>query len=680
MTFLSPLFLWGLLALAIPLLVHLFNLRRHKKVYFSQVRFLKAVSQQVNKTRKVKHFLVLLARLLALACLVLALAQPVFKKKEIKIEDLEKPIGIFIDNSYSMQADASNGNPKLSNALSWANDLVKKSPDNSKFVLITNDFSSSDQEIYTKTSMLDRLAEIDYSNSFKTSAQLSERLKQSDFKIRNLLVLSDFQKSTFYDLNRMVSDTSQKFTFVPFSSAKHQNIFIDTVSLLNPNVIVGETNTLLVKVKNSAAKEKAETKIRLFMNNAMLAQKNMEIESGESKSVEFTFKINDAKTQECKLVLEDEQLIFDNEFYFTLQPNPDRKVVIISSSPSKKYFQKAFSLESFFKVFDFEFGKIDYGQLSKADVIVIDGMSRMDKTLVDYAKTALENDAVIIMIPDSKINAISSQFYSGLFPRLANLVTREIAKDEEALPLASPDLSNPFFEQIFSQKIERMVAAKAKRTIENLPGEKILSFSDGSPFLTRLNSKPGNLFLFASSLEDEFSDFGKNALFLPVLYKMATFGKSEKDKLFYNVGYDFMKINLNTDTLTISGNLFSLESADKNKFLLPQQLNANQLVLKSDKTLNKSGIYQLKLGEKSIKPIAINTDKRESEIETFTKEELEKLSATFKNIELADLAETPSELLMTQMGLQEHLNLWRYFLTAALFFLFVEMLIIRLFK
>ncbi|HRH39956.1 MAG TPA: BatA domain-containing protein, partial [Flavobacteriales bacterium] len=76
MAFLYPAFLWALTALAIPVLIHLFQLRRFKRLEFSDVRFLKEVSQQTRSRKKVRHWLVLIARLLALTCLVLAFAQP----------------------------------------------------------------------------------------------------------------------------------------------------------------------------------------------------------------------------------------------------------------------------------------------------------------------------------------------------------------------------------------------------------------------------------------------------------------------------------------------------------------------------------------------------------------------------------------------------------------------------
>ena len=76
MEFLYPGFLLALLALAIPIILHLFYFRRFKKVYFTNVRFLKEVKEQTSARSKLRNLLVLLMRLLAVAMLVFAFAQP----------------------------------------------------------------------------------------------------------------------------------------------------------------------------------------------------------------------------------------------------------------------------------------------------------------------------------------------------------------------------------------------------------------------------------------------------------------------------------------------------------------------------------------------------------------------------------------------------------------------------
>ena len=78
MHFLYPAFLFALLSLAIPVIIHLFNFRKYQKVYFSNVQFLKEVQEQQSYRRNLKERLILACRLLALTFLVLAFAKPYF--------------------------------------------------------------------------------------------------------------------------------------------------------------------------------------------------------------------------------------------------------------------------------------------------------------------------------------------------------------------------------------------------------------------------------------------------------------------------------------------------------------------------------------------------------------------------------------------------------------------------
>ncbi|HZG01128.1 MAG TPA: BatA domain-containing protein, partial [Chitinophagales bacterium] len=103
LTFAYPAFLWALAALAIPVIIHLFSFRRYKTVFFPNVAFLREVKQQTDSRTRVKHWLVLLSRVLLLAFLVLAFAQPSVRKDNAAVRTGKSAVSIYVDNSFSMQ-------------------------------------------------------------------------------------------------------------------------------------------------------------------------------------------------------------------------------------------------------------------------------------------------------------------------------------------------------------------------------------------------------------------------------------------------------------------------------------------------------------------------------------------------------------------------------------------------
>ena len=132
MQFKHPEILYFLILLVIPILVHLFQLRRFKKEYFTNVRFLKELSIQTRKSSKIKKWFLLITRMLLLAAIIIAFAQPFFQAKDKK--NATNEMYIVLDNSFSMQAKGKKGE-LLKRAVQ---ELLENTPEKQTFSLITN--------------------------------------------------------------------------------------------------------------------------------------------------------------------------------------------------------------------------------------------------------------------------------------------------------------------------------------------------------------------------------------------------------------------------------------------------------------------------------------------------------------------------------------------------------------
>jgi DNA segregation ATPase FtsK/SpoIIIE-like protein len=132
MQFRHPELLYALLLLIIPILVHLFQLRKFKKEAFTNVAFLKKVNLQTRKSNTIKKWLVLFTRMAALAMIVLAFAQPFITQSDVATK--AKETVVYLDNSFSMQAKGKSG-PLLNQSIQ---DLITHIPEDTKFTLLTN--------------------------------------------------------------------------------------------------------------------------------------------------------------------------------------------------------------------------------------------------------------------------------------------------------------------------------------------------------------------------------------------------------------------------------------------------------------------------------------------------------------------------------------------------------------
>ena len=142
MSFVYPQFLWGLLALSIPVIIHLFNFRRTRRVYFSNTAFLKNVKEATTSKLKVKHLLVLLARLLFIAFLVFTFAQPFLPGEAGEDTSANKLVYLYLDNSLSMESELASGVRSIDQGASVVEEITTQYSRNTQYKLLTNQFDA----------------------------------------------------------------------------------------------------------------------------------------------------------------------------------------------------------------------------------------------------------------------------------------------------------------------------------------------------------------------------------------------------------------------------------------------------------------------------------------------------------------------------------------------------------
>ena len=217
MRFLYPNMLWGLLALLIPILIHLFNFRRHKLVYFSNTAVLRSIQQENAKTRKLKYLVTLLLRCIFIAGLVLTFAFPYKPEKQVTTDAANHLVGVYIDNSMSMKGQSTR-TTMLEDARQSARDLVHKLSPSSRYLLMTNSFEIQNEYPMNQEEMLDRLDRMNLDGAPIAMGEVLDRFemlrKQHGFASSTLFVYSDFQTNTF-DLSAAQADSTMQVVVVP---------------------------------------------------------------------------------------------------------------------------------------------------------------------------------------------------------------------------------------------------------------------------------------------------------------------------------------------------------------------------------------------------------------------------------------------------------------------------------
>jgi len=263
MEFIYPSFLWALAALALPIIIHLFYFRRFKKVEFTNVRFLKEIKEETASRSKLKNLLVLLSRLLAIAFLVFAFAQP-FLSDGQKIKKGDSAISVFVDNSFSMNA-VSNDIPLLDIAKEKARQIVNAYTESDQYQILTHDFEGRHQRLVSKEDAISLINEIQITPEVKTIDKVINRQLQ----VMNLgeenkvsYVISDFQTS-ISDVT-MESDTSYELNLVPIQSVQESNISIDSAWFDSPIAMPNQNNKLVVEITNHSDESSEGVRLSIF--------------------------------------------------------------------------------------------------------------------------------------------------------------------------------------------------------------------------------------------------------------------------------------------------------------------------------------------------------------------------------------------------------------------------------
>ena len=290
MQFLYPSFLWALLALAIPIIIHLFYFRRFKRVYFTNVKFLKEVKEETSARRKVRNLLVLLSRLFAIAMLVFAFAQPYFKKNEIGSSQGEKLVSVYFDNSFSMNNVAQEFT-LLDKAKEQAENVANLYNQSDKFQLITNDFELKHQRFVTRQEFIDLVQEVTTSSVTRKLTQVEQ--KQLDFLNKEGsqnkfgYYISDFQKSTI-GLIEAPKEMDWQIKLIKIAVDNVSNIYVDT-AYIEVVQIYDAQKRIRVLLKNSGNKDRKAIQLKLISGQQLISTSSVDIKAGSESIVILSF-------------------------------------------------------------------------------------------------------------------------------------------------------------------------------------------------------------------------------------------------------------------------------------------------------------------------------------------------------------------------------------------------------
>ncbi len=674
MIFTNPAFLWGLLALAIPIAVHLFNFRRYRKVYFSNVDRLREIRSESRRQSTLRRWLVLLMRCLAVIFLVLAFAQPTLTDGRQNLRSGNTVVSVYLDNSFSMENSSADGS-QFEAAKRKAREIVAAYRPGDRYQLLSNTFSGEEFRWLSREEFLDAVDALQIAPASRRLSEVTARqadfMRQSGAVNRHAFLVSDFQTS-IADLAvgdspaAANSDTLAHFTLVPLEGIAADNLYIDTLTLDAPAYFVGGSVTVEATVRNDGATDVEKLPVRLFVAGRERALATLDLPAGTAAKASLRFTIDSAGWLDGHIEITDYPVTFDDQYFFTL-PVGERIDVLLTGKGNDNL-DKLFAHDS----------AINYrtvagdGLAVSSDLhfILVNELSTLSTGQVQALAAWVDEGGTLALVPPANADVRQLNELLTLLdaPRLD-------AWSRRPLKASSLDYQSSLFRNVFNATSDDMemptVQSHYRLSAATAVSQSVITLADGTPLLSTTPHGTGRLYLFTMPLTDEWTDFVSQALFVPTLYNMALYSRPLPPPAYTLGTTDPIFLQRLYDPASTPPELTPLSTLRSPLSVLPDLRRVGgRTALLLHGELSEAGHYRL-----ADEHLAFNYNRLESQLAFHSRSDFEDLVKDLPGYSVIRNANKPldEELRARDSGTP----LWRWCLLLALAALLTEILLLK---
>lgn len=682
MRFVYPEFLWACAALSIPVIIHLFNFRRYKTLYFSSLQFLKFVDQQTRSTQKLKHYLVLALRLLAFSALILAFAQPYIPVENTNASGGKPVIAIYIDNSFSMTAKGTEGE-LISEARELARKIINDASLQTAFLLHSNDLSGIEKRLLTKPEALEYLDKIqpgamvrklDDVITWQRGVLDNENQTGKRIATRQHVLLSDFQKNSS-SMSEISPDDQNYYYPIQFTPQENSNLYIDSIWFSSPIVKIGTNNELNIRLVNESNQDLTNVEVK-FKINSISRDVFMDIPAKDYAVTVINYTEKEKGYKSGKITVNDRQLFWDDDYYFSYRVDDRSDVLIINGENSSPNVEQVFRLEPYYQVSSISENGFTLDALKGKELLVLNGINEIPSGLGDQLISFAESGGSISIIPGKEVNQRS---YNAV---LGSLNMPLIGKTStQGTRIKKVQYDDPFFYGMFDKRKEELnlQAIKKSYTLNSSGNSRyfeLINLQNGQPLLVRSNGA-FNCFLLSTALDPEFGTFTSESLFPSVFLRMGEMSQ-RKGPIALTLGRDafyplFDQPEGEQPVHLKNGRIDFIPRIDKKGLTDYIVLNGMEAIEQLE-----AGTYDI-VDESKTGMLSLNYQRIESSTEMLTLSEIENglESSGLKNVSTSEIDKGQS---LAKIDIEKPFEYWRLFIILALVFLIAEMLVLKLWK
>jgi len=642
MQFKHPEILYFLFLLIVPVLVHLFQFRRFKKEYFTNVQFLKSISIQTRKSSQLKKWLLLCCRLLLLACVILAFAQPFFDAKDHNNRSNE--MYIILDNSFSMQAKGKKGE-LLKRAVQ---ELLEETPENTKFSLLTNTESYWNTDI---KSIRNTLQNLKYSAiPFELDHLLAKINAHPSNAKKDIIIITDAIGIDQKQL-KSISKNDVSYFIIPKSEQKN-NVAVDSVFINETTADFYDINVAL----SSYGEAIKPVSVAIYNQNKLIAKTVSNLESPK-KSLHFSIP---KQAFQGYISISDNSLAYDNNFYFSISKVKKTNIINVGETSKSGFLQRIYTNDEF-NYSNSELALLNYNNIEKQHGIILNELDEIPQALQITLKAFVQKGGNLIVIPSAKSSISSLNSFLGNF---GNIQFKSYQNTEKLI--SKINFNHPLFSDVFENKISNFQYPSTKASFAfSSSSPAALLYDDQSAFLSAIFNPVSAVCVFSAPVNTENSNFQQSPLIVPTFYKMALYNQ--------NNGVNALTIG-NQNPFIVDATLSKdaiLEVKNSNEQFIPiQQIMNTKVKMTFNDLPLEAGNFEIYNQKQWVENISFNYNRSESNLNPLDNNFLSQYNT-------AESIESVFHSLQTD---RMDNQLWKWFVIFALLFLVCEMAIIKFLK
>lgn len=535
MSFLTPLFLFGLIAAAIPVAIHLIRRENPPKVMFGSLRFLKQTTRKLVLFQQIQQWLLLLLRGALICLLVLAFARPLFHQTALGglIDAEPESVVILLDNSLAMRFG-----DRHQLASQAAADVLDELTAGDEAAVVR--FADTVQQVVELTSdlaavraMINQTDEAGYQAArFYPALRLAnDMLTTARHERRRIVMISSFPASgvTDADAGWMLAP-GVGFAAVQVGDRESRNLTLSDVRSPQQLLETSQQTDVLARIRSTGSVLLENAELTLRLNDAPVAAAPVSLGGRSEAVINLPLPLDGSGNYSGELVLSADDFVEDNHWYFTLDVLPRMQVLVVNGAPSDNRFDDAahwFGLalegpeDSPFDVTYANWQDFDGSQLSAHDAAVLLNVPQLAALPVNRIRTFVEAGGALLLAPGDRVQADVFNEQFGLLSPLQLSDPRALDANDYLL-IADVDRRHPALRALTVDWSARFQGFWVTQPTSG-PDGVLMRFDSGDPLLAERRVGDGQVMLVTTSLDLGWSNFPLQGLYLPFVHEVLTY-------------------------------------------------------------------------------------------------------------------------------------------------------------